>query len=214
MTPGGQAIVFDLDGTLVDSLADIISSFQYGFSRFGLPVPGEAEVRALVGRPLDEMYARFAPPERVTALCAIYREHYVLNFVARSKPYPGVPEVLATLRARGYALAIATTKRPDMARRFVEALGLAHLVDHVQGTEGFPPKPAPDVIHRALEALGARGLWMVGDTAHDIRAGRAAGLQTYAVTWGTDSSAQLRAAEPNELRPNLDGLLELLAPLR
>jgi phosphoglycolate phosphatase len=207
-----KAIVFDLDGTLVDSLPDIIASFQYGFASLGLPVPEEAEVRPLIGHPLEGMYAHFAPAH-VAALCTTYREHYAHNFVNRSRPFPGAVELLRTLRERGYTLAIATTKRTDMARRFVEALGLTAAVDYVQGTDGFPHKPAPDVIHRALGALAAEGLWMVGDTTHDIQAGRAAGLRTYAVTWGNHDAELLATAAPDELQPDLGRLLEHLPPL-
>jgi phosphoglycolate phosphatase len=212
MTPPPPTIVFDLDGTLVDSLPDIIASFQYALTSLGLPTPSDAEVRALIGHPLEDMYKHFAPAH-APHLCAVYREHYPRNFVNRSRPYPGVVELLRTLRARGYRLAVATTKRTDMARRFVEALGLTAAVDHVQGTDGFPHKPAPDVIHRALAALGTQGLWMVGDTTHDILAGRAAGLRTYAVTWGNHDANLLATAAPDELQPDLARLLEHLPPL-
>jgi phosphoglycolate phosphatase len=209
MTRPAQTIVFDLDGTLVDSLPDIIASFQYGFTRLGLRVPSDTEVKAQIGHPLEAMYAHFAP-EHVAALCAQYREHYPLNFTTRSRPYPGVVEVLGLLRQRGYRIAIATTKRTEMARRFVEALGLSSAVDHVQGTDGFPHKPAPDVIHRALAALDSQGLWMVGDTTHDILAGKAAGLRTYAVTWGTHDEALLASVAPDVLHPDLSRLLAQL----
>jgi phosphoglycolate phosphatase len=212
MTHAHKTIVFDLDGTLVDSLPDIIASFQHGFASLGLPAPADAEVRTLIGQPLEAMYTHFAPAHAVS-LCAIYREHYARNFVNRSRPYPGVVELLRTLRDRGYKLAIATTKRTDMARRFIEALGLTPAVDYVQGTDGFPHKPAPDVIHRALAALGAKGLWMVGDTTADILAGRAAGLRTYAVTWGNHDARMLATATPDELQPDLARLLAHLPPL-
>jgi phosphoglycolate phosphatase len=211
MKDGARTLLFDLDGTLVDSLADIIGSFQHAFARYELPVPEEAAVRALVGKPLEEMYSHFSTV-RVAELCAAYREHYPRNFLKRSRPYPGVPELLARLRARGYLLAVVTTKRTEMARRFLEALGMSSMLDHIQGTDGFPHKPSPEVIHRALAALKAQGLWMVGDTTTDIEAGRAAGLQTYAVTWGTHSAEQLATAHPDELRPNLDALLERAPP--
>jgi phosphoglycolate phosphatase len=207
-----RGILFDLDGTLVDSLPDIIDSFLHGFSRLGLAAPSYAEVRALIGQPLDVMYTRFAP-EHVPALCAAYREHYPLHFHRRSRPFPGVERVLRTLRERGYLLAVATTKRGDMARRFVDAMGLGDVLHHVQGTDGFPHKPAPDVLYRALAALGTGGLWMVGDTTLDLRAGQAAGLRTYAVTWGTHSEEELASAAPDELRPDLERLLDLLPPL-
>jgi phosphoglycolate phosphatase len=208
-----RGVVFDLDGTLVDSLPDIIASFLHGFGARGLPTPPAAAVRALIGEPLEDMYARLAPPEHGPALCALYREHYPRHFTDHSRPMPGVPEALRTLRERGYLLAVATTKRTDMARRFVEAMGLAPLLDHVQGTDGFAHKPAPDVVLRALAALGTGGLWMVGDTTLDIRAGRAAGLRTYALSWGTHPEAQLRTAEPDLLEPSLDALLARLPPL-
>lgn len=212
MTTPPNTIVFDLDGTLVDSLPDIIASFQHGFASMGLPVPADTEVRPLIGQPLEDMYAHFAPAH-AESLCVVYREHYARNFVNRSRPYPGVVELLRTLRERGYKLAIATTKRTDMARRFIEALGMTPAVDHVQGTDGFPHKPAPDVIHRALAALGARGLWMVGDTTADILAGRAAGLRTYGVTWGNHDARMLATATPDELQPDLARLLAHLPPL-
>ncbi|ATB41970.1 phosphoglycolate phosphatase [Cystobacter fuscus] len=210
MTAPPKTIVFDLDGTLVDSLPDIITSFQYALESQKLPVPSVAEVRALIGLPLEDMYAHFAAPDQIPTLCALYREHYPRNFVTRSRPFPGAVELLRTLRERGYTLAIATTKRTDMARRFVEALGLTSAVDHIQGTDGFPHKPAPDVIQRALAALGSEGLWMVGDTTHDILAGRAAGLRTYAVTWGNHGADELATAKPDEIQADLSRLLEHL----
>lgn len=207
-----KAVVFDLDGTLVDSLPDIIASFQYGLTHCGLPAVEDAEVRLLIGKPLQEMYACYAPT-RVDELCAVYREHYGRNCTVSTRPFPGAVEVLETLRARGYKLAVATTKRTDMARHVVAALGLNGHLDYVQGTDGFPHKPAPDVIFRALDALQAEGLWMVGDTTHDLHAGRAAGLKTYGVTWGTHDEETLAGASPDALLPDLSGLLARLPPL-
>ena len=203
-----RAIVFDLDGTLVDSLPDIIGSFRDAFLELGLAAPAFDEVREHVGLPLEQMYASFAPAAQVAPLAAAYRRIYPLRFTRSSRPFPGVVEALAALRARGFRLGVATTKRTDMARRFVAAVGLEDALDHVQGTDGFPHKPAPDVIERSLAALGAEGVWMVGDTVHDVEAGRAAGLSTYAVTWGTHDVERLRAARPDRLEASLDALVE------
>jgi len=202
-----RAIVFDLDGTLVDSLPDIVGAFRDAFAEFGMAAPAEAAVRAHVGLPLEAMYAAFAPSARVADLAAAYRRIYPERFTRQTRPFAGVPEALATLRARGFRLAVATTKRSDMARRLVAALRLDDALDVVQGTDGFPHKPAPDVVLRALAALDAEGVWMVGDTVHDIEAGRAAGLATYAVTWGTHDADRLRAARPDRLEESLDALL-------
>jgi phosphoglycolate phosphatase len=210
MEPPAPVIAFDLDGTLVDSLDDIIASFRHAFGEFGLPSPDERSVRALVGKPLDEMYGQFVPEGRVAALSAAYRRHYPRNFTRRTRIFPGVTDVLAELRSRGFLLAVATTKRTAMARALVQAVGLMEQVDHVQGTDDFPHKPAPDVVLRAGAALAGRVEWMVGDTVGDIEAGRAAGASTYAVTWGTHDECLLAEARPDLLEPDLARLLEVV----
>jgi len=205
-----KTVLFDLDGTLVDSLPGVINSFRYGFAALGMPAPNAVAVRAEVGKPLEEMYASFAPAEQVAALCTCYREHYVKHFTDQTRPYPGVTELLAQLRQAGYKTAVATTKQSWMATRLLSALGLDQLIDHIQGTDGFPHKPAPDVILRALQTLGGEGLWIVGDTVTDLAAGKAAGLKTYAVSWGTHDAATLASAYPDMLSDTLTPLLALL----
>jgi phosphoglycolate phosphatase len=211
MTPRPRAIVFDLDGTLIDSLPDIIASFSASLTSIGRDAPDPEVVRALIGLPLADMARAFVADADVPAVVAAYRSIYPSRFTESTRPYPGVMEALATLRGRGFALAVATTKRTDMARDLLAALGMTGVVDHVQGTDDFPHKPAPDVVLRALSALDAEGLWMVGDTVHDVVAGRAAGLATYALTWGTHDAERLRRANPDRLEVDLGALLTLTA---
>lgn len=201
-------VVFDLDGTLVDSLPDIVTSFLAGFAARRLEAPSRQAVLDAIGRPLEAMYAQFAPAAEVESLSAFYRGHYRRTFKTTSRPFPGVVGVLEALGEAGVLRVVATTKKTPLAREFVDAMGLAGLLDHVQGTEGIPAKPAPDVVHRAVDAVGGRGTWMVGDTVHDIEAGRAAGLCTYAVTWGTHDAQRLAAASPDVLAEDLAELLE------
>lgn len=207
---GRPVIVFDLDGTLVDSLEDIVYSFRHAFGEHGLAAPEENAVRALVGRPLDEMYGNFVDGERIPALAAAYRQHYPKNFTRRSRIFPGVLDVLGTLREEGFLLAVATTKRTPMARALVSAVGLEDWVDHVQGTDDFPHKPAPDVVLLAARVAGGDAAWMVGDTVGDILAGKAAGARTYAVTWGTDDEAKLTGARPDAMGEDLGELPEIV----
>ncbi len=209
-SPAVTAIVFDLDGTLVDSLDDIIAAFCRSFHVVGIAPPAAAAVRPMIGKPLREMYAPWAPASGIDTLVAEYRRDYAERCADHTRPYPGIVDLLDALRARGHALAVATTKTTAMARIVLARLGLEQHVDHVQGTDGFPHKPAPDVILRALAALACRGAWMVGDATFDVAAGRAAGLRTCAVTWGVHSAAQLRAAEPDVIADSVQALRTLL----
>lgn len=203
-------VVFDLDGTLIDSQRDIVDSFLLAFDLVGLPRPAAAEVRSRLGKPLEVMYADLAPDERVAELSATYREQYPQHFTDHTRPYPGVVALLEELGRRGYARVVATTKRGAMARALVTAVGLDPHLEFVQGTDGFPAKPAPDVVRRAVDGVGGAGAWMVGDSVSDVLAGKAAGLRTFAVTWGAGSHDDLAASEPDALEPDLGALLELL----
>ena len=211
MLRSSRAIVFDLDGTLVDSLPDIVESFAASVASVGHSPPDPALIRSWVGLPLEDMARAFVPERDVGAVVNAYRATYPTRFTRLTRPFPGVLEALSTLRARGFRLAVATTKRTAMANDLLEALGMRAALDVVQGTDGFPHKPAPDVVLRALAALGTPGSWMVGDTVHDVQAGRAAGLGTYAVTWGTHDAMRLRSADPDWVEPDLQRLLALTA---
>jgi phosphoglycolate phosphatase len=202
-------IVFDFDGTLVNSAEDIAYSFQQSFLALGLTPPSSAQVYPLIGRPLAEMFATFAAPLQIDALVLHYRQIYPKNWTRTTRFFPGVPEVLIQLRERGYNLSVATTKSSRTIECIAAALEISHLFDHLQGTDDIPHKPAPDVIYRALAPLAAPGLWMVGDTTADILAGQAAGLKTYAVSWGTHDARTLATVRPDRLADDLSGLLEL-----
>ena len=204
-----RAAIFDLDGTLVDSTEDIVSCFAEALVADGRPAPGLEAVRPLVGRPLTEMFAAFAPPERVPGLVAAYRLAYWERCIDLTRPYPGAISLLDRLRDAGWALAVATNKRDDIARRVVAGLGLDQWITWVQGTEGIATKPAPDVVEEALARVGVPATsasWMVGDTVDDVMAGRSAGLSTAAVTTGSGSAEALAAAAPDAMVADLADL--------
>jgi phosphoglycolate phosphatase len=204
------AIVFDLDGTLVDSFDDISAAFRRSFHVIGSEPPPTDVVRTLIGKPLADMYAPYAPAGAIEYLIAEYRRDYSERCAERTQPFPGIVDLLDALRGRGHALAVATTKTTWMARTVLGRLNLEDRLDHVQGTDGFAHKPAPDVITHALAAVGRPGAWMIGDAVSDVAAGRAAGLRTCAVTWGVHSEERLRGAEPDVVVTTVDQLHPLL----
>jgi len=210
---GIVAVVFDLDGTLVDSFADIASATYAGLAMVDAPPRSAAEVRALVGAPLDTIFRTLASddPEVIRRAADAYRAHYFEHCVDNSRLFPGVVEGLAALRPR--RLAIATTKKTVQARRVASLIGLAGLIDHVQGSDGIPHKPDPTVVRQALAGLdapAARAI-MVGDTLMDIGAGKAAGCAaTVGVSYGVATREELLAAGADLVIDRLDELVSWL----
>ena len=129
-------------------------------------------------------------------LLAIYRAAYLERGHAGTRVYEGVPQMLQRL---GGWKSTATTKGSETSRNVLAQFGLAGYFDHVQGTDGFPSKPEPDVILCSLERFGvAPGeCLMIGDAAPDMEAGRRAGVRTCGVTWGYGDAAKMRAFEPD-----------------
>jgi phosphoglycolate phosphatase len=172
------------------------------------------------GVELEEFYRRAfgrdpSAPEHageVARFVEIYRATYFDN-PEPGQPYPEVADTLARLRRRRpeLAIAVATTKRTDMARRLVDRAGLMDRVDHVQGSDGLPKKPDPAVLIRAAAAVGGdlAAAAMVGDTNLDIGAARAAGCTAIGVTWG-GWGPRLAEAEPDHLIERFSALESLI----
>ena len=204
-------IIFDLDGTLVDSFADITASFCRSFASAGCAAPDPIDVRPLMGLDLKDMYERFVDAALIDQLIAAYRADYAERCADTTRPFPGIVELLDELGDAGVPRAVATTKTTWMARTVTDKLGLSSRLDHVQGTDGFAYKPAPDVVLHAASALGTPVAWMVGDSWLDIEAGKAAGVRTCAVTWGVSDIDRLRAAHPDAIVESVDALRGVLA---
>lgn len=191
-------VLFDLDGTLVDSAPDIcgaVSTVLAGTSRPDVPFE---YLKTFIGRHLqdlfEDLFPRATQPE-IDAWIAEYRRVYPLRQHAATKLYAGVAETMVLLPGRK---GTATTKMSTTARTVLDQFGLLPHFHHVQGTDGFPCKPKPDVIWKALEGLGARPdeCLFVGDSAPDMEAGRAAGVHVCAVQYGYGRPEDLARYEP------------------
>jgi phosphoglycolate phosphatase len=199
-------VVFDLDGTLIDSRDDIATAVEVGLEAVGeIPVPRD-EIYSLIGRPLREMFTVFLKGKDQRVIddgIGAYRSYYFDHCTDRTRLYPGVEDCLNLLD--GMPLAIATTKKTFMAVRVIENLQLSHRFEMVHGTDGIPYKPDPTVINQVLKQCGhqPKRSWMVGDTIYDIQAGKAANMNTCAVTYGIGRVAHLVAEEPDIMVDNL-----------
>ncbi|MFG3708257.1 HAD-IA family hydrolase [Micromonospora sp. NPDC047670] len=208
--PGSvRAVVLDLDGVLVDSLAVAREAFALAYAEVvGDGVAPVEEYCRHPGRYLPEVLELMGLPAALAG--PFVRESNRLAH--RVTPVDGAPELLGTLRRRGIGLAVATGRSGVRARDLLGRLDLLPLVDHVVGSDEVPrPKPAPDIVRRALRLLGARPAeaLMVGDAPSDLVSARAAGVVAVAALWGESDEEALRAAGPDVVLTRLDELLPL-----
>jgi HAD superfamily hydrolase (TIGR01549 family) len=197
--PQFPVYLFDVDGTLVDSAADICGAIQVVLRHTSQNAVPDAYLRRFIGRHLVDLYAELFPDytaEQLDAMVQEYRIIYPLRNHASTFAYPGVVE---TLKKLGGRKATATTKGTPTTRIVLERFGMLPYFDHVQGTDGFPAKPAPDVIFHALAGLGARveDCLFVGDSPADMEAARAAGVKCCAATYGYGQREDLAAWSPD-----------------
>jgi pyrophosphatase PpaX len=208
-----RAVLFDLDGTLIDSVPLIVASMQHAFAGRER-APTVKEWVALIGTPLEAMIRRWGEDEADVALLRErYKEHQWAHHDSMVRAFPGVPEVLDALSARGVRMAVVTSKLEPSARRSLEFLGLSRHFQAVVGLEStVRHKPDPEPVHHALVRLEAAPgeAVFIGDSPHDVRAGNAAGVVTVAALWGPFTREDLAPAHPRAWAENASDLLPVL----
>jgi len=211
-----RAVLFDLDGTLIDSVPLIVASMQHAFAGRER-APTEKEWVALIGTPLEAMIRRWGEDEADVALLRErYKEHQWAHHDSMVRAFPGVPEVLDALASRGVRMAVVTSKLESSARRSLEFLGLVRYFEAVVGLEStVRHKPDPEPVRHALDRLEAvaDGAAFVGDSPHDVVAGNAAGVATVAALWGPFTRDELAPAHPRAWAARVSDLLPVLESL-
>jgi phosphoglycolate phosphatase len=197
--PPFPAYIFDVDGTLLDSAADICAAARESLALHGVNHLEDAFLRRYIGLHLYDLYREVAPgcsQEWMDAALADYRRIYPARRHRLTRVYPGVAETLARLPGRKTT---ATTKFTSTTRAVLEQFGLLPFFDHVQGTDGFPAKPAPNVIFAALNGLNARpeDCLFIGDSPADMEAGRRAGVRLCAVRYGYGDLDEMARFQPD-----------------
>jgi phosphoglycolate phosphatase len=196
MIPSFPVYLFDVDGTLMDSAPDITAAIQEVLKAHGRMDITTGFLRGYIGRHLLDVFLDTGfEREAIDGMIAEYRTIYLARQHASTRVYPGVADMLATLGGRK---STATTKGTPTTRAVLTQFGLIQHFDHVQGTDGFPAKPEPDVILAALQGLGARAedCLFIGDSPADMEAGRRAGVRLCAVRYGYGDQAEMARFEP------------------
>jgi phosphoglycolate phosphatase len=194
-------LVFDWDGTLIDSIASIVDCTLTTVREIGLGEPTARSVRDAIGLGLRESVEKLAPDSNeglLQQIISVYRRHWLATYGRRAELVPGARTTLEELRADGYLLAVATAKSRPGLRRDTERLGVTELFSTTRTTSEAPSKPHPKMILDIVEALDAKPeqTLMIGDTTHDLEMARNAGVAALGVCSGSQPRGRLERAAP------------------
>lgn len=213
-----RLVIFDLDGTLLNTLADLAESTNMALRRNGFPVHGMDEYRLFVGNGINKLFERALPEGGKTEanvlrirkdFLACYDEHCM----DKSRPYKGIPELLLWLRQKGLALAVASNKYHEATVRLTGRFFAKDTFSVVLGQrEGIPPKPDPAIVTEILEMSGfsKEDALYVGDSGVDMQTARNAGIASCGVTWGFRPRAELEEFSADHIVDAPESIMRLI----
>ena len=213
---GYEAVVFDLDGTLLDTLEDLRSSVNHALRLHGFPERTYEEIRTFVGNGVRNLMLKAVPggdaEPAFEAVFADFRSHYAVHWRELTAPYEGVVPLIEELHRRGLKLAVVSNKSDAEVKNLCTEF-FGEKMASVRGeVPGVPRKPEPDSVFLALEALGVprEAALYVGDSEVDVRTARNAGLACAAVTWGFRTREELKEAGAETFIDTPAELLEMI----
>ena len=212
-----KTIIWDLDGTLLDTLDDLMDSVNAALAEFGLPLRTKTEIRSFVGNGVLRLLELSVPNGKLNPqfdkIFAFFNKHYAKNNQNKTRPYDGVQKLLSELKDKGYKMAIATNK-VDYAAQELTELYFKDAIDVTIGdSEGIRRKPHPDKVFEAIKQLNAdkESSVYVGDSEVDIETACNAGIDIICVSWGFRDKEDLIANGAERIADTMEELLGILA---
>lgn len=210
--------IFDCDGTLVDSQANICMAMEHAFTQAGLVSPPRPAIRQIIGLSLFEIMRKLLPDmpkETHVEMAEQYRAAFLMlrgNGLVEEPLYDGISGILSGLDDRGWQLGVATGKSDRGLHRCLDYHGIKDLFVSLQTADRHPSKPHPSMVYQAMAdaGIGADKTVMIGDTHYDIEMGKAAGCRTIGVSWGYHRVSDLRAAGADFIVETMDELARVL----
>ncbi|AWL12031.1 Phosphoglycolate phosphatase [Saliniradius amylolyticus] len=210
-----RLVIFDWDGTLMDSAGRIVSSVQAVAKRLELPVPDDEAVKEIIGISLGPSLKRLfgeLPEARMEQLVSAYRDEYVELNTTPTPLFNGVPELLTRLHGEGRTLAVATGKARRGLKRVWQQTNTGHFFHGSRCGDETESKPHPQMLEQLLEELDVpvHQAVMIGDTVHDMKMAEAIGMDRIGVSFGAHHPSRLESHKPKAIVDNIDQLAALL----
>ena len=208
-----KTILFDLDGTLTDSGEGIINCAILALEHFGCPIPSREALRVFVGPPLHESFIKHGvPADKADEAVAVYRSRYIPIGKYENTPYPGIREVLETLKEEGHTLYVATSKPEQMSIDILEHFDLAKYFDRICGASMDTSRSSKEAVIAYLIEQNGRtdNMIMVGDTKFDVIGAKHHGIPAIGVSWGYGEVADMEDAGATAIATTMEELLSLL----
>lgn len=214
-----KLIIFDLDGTLLDTIVDLATATNQALARHGYPTHETDAYRFFVGNGINKLFERALPEEKrseenIQKIRSAFIPFYNVHNADLSRPYPGIPELLRALQEQGMQLAVASNKYHEATRKLVHQFFPEINFTEVFGQrEGVPSKPHPQVVFEIMEKIQANAseTIYVGDSCVDMETGKNAGVTTIGVSWGFRPRTELEAYHPDFIADQASDLLQLLS---
>lgn len=213
-----KLVIFDLDGTLLNTIADLAAATNYALQACGYPTHDTDAYRFFVGNGINKLFERALPEgtrskENVLKIRSLFVPYYNEHNADLSRPYPGIENLLETLQKKGYMLAVASNKYHEATQKLIKQyFPRINFLAILGQRENIPAKPDPQVVYEIMEKAGVERneVVYIGDSSVDMQTGANAGVTTIGVCWGFRPRTELEAYNPNLIAEQAEDILHFL----